>query len=242
MADIKKGLGPDHIVNDVDMSDYATKTELTDGLKGKQDSGDYATNTALTNGLAGKANSSHGAHSGWVPSTGGTFTGSIASNSHVSASNGVYAYGGDNVYSFRSNGVAKWWSWGYWPDGYQGIFTYARNSPTRYFMSAPVGRSLSEATRQIQSPILMTQQSRLLNDKNELDEEPHVTIDQGKTIEHLAEIVEKQAQIIAALADSATFSVEDRAAVAELQALMSKETHEVLPDAEVVKDSKGDAP
>lgn len=37
-----------------ELSSYATKTELTSGLAGKQPVGDYATNTALTQGLAGK--------------------------------------------------------------------------------------------------------------------------------------------------------------------------------------------
>ena len=34
--------------------DYATHSELTDGLATKQPTGDYATNTALTDGLATK--------------------------------------------------------------------------------------------------------------------------------------------------------------------------------------------
>lgn len=43
---------------EVDLSGYATKTELTSGLAGKQPVGDYATNTALTDGLAGKVDTS----------------------------------------------------------------------------------------------------------------------------------------------------------------------------------------
>lgn len=41
---------------EVDLTPYATKAEVTEGLAGKQPVGDYATNTALTSGLAGKVN------------------------------------------------------------------------------------------------------------------------------------------------------------------------------------------
>lgn len=40
-------------------STYATKSEVTSGLAGKQPVGDYATKSELTSGLAGKANTSH---------------------------------------------------------------------------------------------------------------------------------------------------------------------------------------
>lgn len=43
---------------EVDLTPYATKTEVTEGLAGKQPAGDYATNTALTSGLADKVNTS----------------------------------------------------------------------------------------------------------------------------------------------------------------------------------------
>ena len=40
--------------NSSDLSSLATKTELTEGLAGKQAAGDYATNSALATGLSGK--------------------------------------------------------------------------------------------------------------------------------------------------------------------------------------------
>ena len=94
-----------------------------------------------------------------------------------------------------------------------------------------------EAQDLIESPILYTKQSRLLNPDNTISE-PEVYINQAKTMEHLAKIVEKQAHIIAALADTATFSTETKAAVSELQTLMNKETHEIVPDAEPLEVSE----
>ena len=52
------------------------------------------------------------------------------------------------------------------------------------------------------------------------------------SIEHLADIVEAQTNVIAALTDAGRKSAEAASAVAELQALMNKDTHEIVPDAE----------
>ena len=198
---------------DAALEDKASSQELTDGLKDKSDTG-------------------HSHNDIYVPKSGGSFTVNVTvpARFQVSAANGG---NGGAEYPYNAAHPLAIKHWGFSPDTTPTQIYYYKNwSSSRYTIGSAAGRSVPEAKSIIESQTLMTYQARLINPDGELDEEPEVYVDSVKTIEHLADIVEAQTNVIAALTDAGRKSAEAASAVAELQALMNKDTHEIVPDAE----------